>query len=134
VTELPWWTQAKDCDEVANRDRHPAAQTFDGQRLAEERSELDHRDFALRMESLSDRSLAELASRSRSADLTCGRVEFATLAVARYRLKVSDVAELLNKHPNSITKWLNKGLHLEREDPEFKKRLDHLDAAISRQR
>jgi len=30
-------------------------------------------------------------------------------------------------------KWLNKGLRLEREDPEFKNRLDHLDAAISRQ-
>ena len=42
VTELPWWTQAKDCDEVANRDRHPAAQTFDGHK-----KRLDHLDAAI---------------------------------------------------------------------------------------
>jgi hypothetical protein len=28
-------------------------------------------------------------------------------------------------------KWLNRGLRLELNDPEFKARLDHLDAAIS---
>ena len=133
VTELPWWTQAKDDDGVANSDRHPTAKTFDGRRLAEERSELDPSDFAFRMERLTGLPLAELSSRSRSANLTRGRIEFATLAVGRYRLKVSDIAALLDKHPNSITKWLNKGLRLEREDPEFKNRLDHLDAAISRQ-
>ena len=85
------------------------------------------------MERLTGLALAELSSRSRSANLTRGRIEFATLAVGRYRLKIFDIAALLDKHPNSITKWLNKGLRLEREDPEFKNRLDHLDAAISRQ-
>ena len=85
------------------------------------------------MESLSGLPLAELSSRSRRANLTRGRMEFATLAVGRYRLKVADIAALLDKHPNSVTKWLNKGLRLEREDPGFEGRLDHLDAAISRQ-
>ncbi len=28
-------------------------------------------------------------------------------------------------------KWLNRGLRLELNDPKFKARLDHLDAAIS---
>jgi len=85
------------------------------------------------MEPLSSLSIAELSSRSRSANLTRGRIELATLAVGRYRLKVSDISALLDKHPNLITKWLNKGLRLEREDPGFKERLDCLDAAISRQ-
>ena len=53
--------------------------------------------------------------------------------VGRYRLKVADISALLDKHPNSVTKWLNKGLRLERENPEFTELLDHLDAAISRQ-
>ena len=90
-------------------------------------------EFARRMESLSGHSLAELSSRFRGADLTRGRLEFATLAVGRYRLKVSDIAALLDKHPNSVTNWLNNGLRLERQDPGFKERLDHLDASISRQ-
>ena len=49
------------------------------------------------------------------------------------RLRVCDVANLLNKHRNSVTKWLNTGLRLEREDSEFKERLDYLDAVISPQ-
>jgi hypothetical protein len=39
---------------------------------------------------------------------------------------------LIGKHGNSVTKWLNKGLRREGTDPEFKSRLDELDAAISR--
>jgi hypothetical protein len=30
-------------------------------------------------------------------------------------------------------KWLNRGLRLERDDPGFKGRLDHVDSAISEQ-
>jgi len=44
-----------------------------------------------------------------------------------------DIIALLDKHPNSVTKRLNKVLRLERENPDFKELLDHLDAAISRQ-
>jgi hypothetical protein len=84
------------------------------------------------MEAVRGHSLAELSSRTRSADQTRGRVEFTTLAVGRYGLRVCDVAALLCKNPNSVTNWLNSGLRLERDDPGFKKRLDELDVAISR--
>jgi hypothetical protein len=46
-------------------------------------------------------------------------------------VSVCDIAALLRKHPNSVAKWLNRGLRLKRTDPAFKARLDHLDAAIS---
>jgi hypothetical protein len=42
-----------------------------------------------------------------------------------------DLAALAGKHPNSVAKWLNRGLRFEHNDPEFKCRLDHLDSAIS---
>jgi len=84
------------------------------------------------MEAVRDHCLAELSSRTRIADQTRGRVEFGTLAVGGYGLRVCDIAALLCKHPNSVTNRLNSGLRLERDDPEFKKRLDQLDAAISR--
>jgi REP element-mobilizing transposase RayT len=132
VSELPWWVGANNDDEIANPSRHPAATTFDGRRLDEERAELDLSDFSLRMQSVSGRSFTELSSRTRSADQTRGRIEFTTLAVGRYGLRVCDVAALLRKHPNSITNWLNSGLRLERDDLEFKRRLDQFDAAISR--
>jgi hypothetical protein len=84
------------------------------------------------MEAVRGHSLAELSSRTRSADQTRGRVEFTTLAAGGYGLRVCDVAALLRRHPNSVTNWLNRGLRLEHDDPGFKKRLDQLDAAISR--
>ena len=36
--------------------------------------------------------------------------------------------------PNSVIKWLNKGLLLERTEPQFKAWLEHLEAAISENR
>jgi len=42
-----------------------------------------------------------------------------------------DIAAPLGKHRNSVAKWLDRGLRRERSDPEFKYRLDRLDAAIS---
>jgi len=41
-----------------------------------------------------------------------------------------DIAALLGTHPNSVAKWLDRGLRRERSDPEFKSRLDRLDTAI----
>jgi hypothetical protein len=46
--------------------------------------------------------------------------------------RACDISRLLDRHPNSVTKWLNSDLCLERGDPGFKDRLDRLAAAISR--
>ena len=132
VAELPWWSQARNVDEIADVDCHPEATTFDGKSLAGNRAELELSEFAYRFESFSGHTIVDLASRSRSKGLTHGRVEFATLAVSRFGFKCCDVAALLNKHGNSVTNWLNQGLHLAGNDPDFNRRLDQLDAAISR--
>ena len=131
ISELPWWAQGASDDEIADAHRHPAARSFDGRALAEARVELEFGEFVARMETVSGVSPADLSSRSRDSVVTRQRIEFVTLAIARYRLRVCDTAALLGKHPNSVAKWLTKGLRLERDDPEFKARLDQLDAAIS---
>ena len=41
------------------------------------------------------------------------------------------IAALPGKHPNSVAKWLDRGLRLGRNDPDFKSRLHRLDTAIS---
>ena len=131
VSELPWWIQANHVDEIADADRHPDATTFDGLGLAEERAELGLGEFAARFEAASGNALGDLASRFRSPEQVRGRIELSTLAAGRYGLRVRDIAALINKHRNSVTKWLNKGLRRGGTDPEFKRRLDDLDAAIS---
>jgi hypothetical protein len=131
VSELPWWVEAASEDEIADAHRHPEARSFDGRGLAEVRMKLEFGEFVARMESVSGLSLEDLSSRSRNSTLTRQRIELATLAIGRYGLRVCDIAELVGKHSNSVTKWLNRGLRLERNDPEFRARLDQLDAAIS---
>ncbi len=131
VIELPWWKTARNVDEIADPGRHPAATLFDGRQLAEERLEIELSEFASRFEVFSSHALNDLASRFRKPNQIRGRIEFVTLALPRYGFRGRDVAELLGKHGNSVTSWLSKGLSLERSDPTFKRRLDHLDAQIS---
>jgi hypothetical protein len=93
--------------------------------------ELELDEFVARIKTAAGISMAGLSSRSKNPDLVRQRIELASIAIGRYRFRVCDIAALVRKHPNSVAKWLNKGLRLERSDPEFKVRLDHLDAAIS---
>ncbi len=123
---------AQHVDEIAASEQHSAAQTFDGQVLAEERSELPLSEFVGRFQLVSGHSLDDLASRQRSTKHITGRVEFCVLAVSRYGLKSCEIAALLCKGRNSVTRWLNQGLRREHDDPPFASRLDTLDSAISR--
>ena len=86
------------------------------------------------METVTGFSLEDLSSRSRDSALTRQRIKLVTLAIARYRLRVCDIAALVGNHPNSVAKWLNRGLRLERDNAKFRARLDQLDAAISKRR
>jgi len=54
------------------------------------------------------------------------------LAVSRYGFRACDIADLLCKGRNSVTRWLNRGLCDERDNPVFSKQINHLDAEISR--
>ena len=117
---------------VSRRRRHADARTFDGLELAGDRLELTLDELVDRLQALDLVSVDRLSSRSRGAELTLLRAEFAALAIGRYRARTCDVAALLGKHPNSITKWLNRGLRLEREHPGFRQRVDTLDEVASR--
>ena len=131
VVGLPWWAEAQHVDEIATADRHPRATTFDHQFLAEERSELSLPDFVVRFESASGHRLDDLASRLRTERHILGRIEFSLLAVSRYGFKACDIAALLCKGRNSVTRWLNRGLRDERSDPKFSERIHRLDEEIS---
>jgi transposase len=42
-----------------------------------------------------------------------------------------DIAAVLCKGRNSVTRWLNRGLSDEGDDPSFSEQINRLDAAIS---
>ena len=88
-------------------------------------------EFVDRFFATSGHDLSELRSRLRTARVLEARIELATLALARYRLRTRDVADLLEKNRSTVTRWLNAGLQRERDDGDFGLRLDTLDQAIS---
>jgi hypothetical protein len=58
-------------------------------------------------------------------------LELTLVAVSRFGVPSRDIADLLQKHPSSMTRWLNQGLGRERVDSIFRERIDRLDRMIS---
>jgi hypothetical protein len=60
--------------------------------------------------------IEDFASPLKTPTLVEGRIGLTLLGVSRYGFRSTDLAALLGKHPSSMTRWLNKGVSLERED------------------
>jgi len=103
-------------DEVVQQESHPKAKTFDGQTLDDDRLPLSLEEFVVLFERISGHSIADLSSPLRTPDLIQGRIELTVVAVSRFGLRSGDVARVINKHPSSMTRWLNLGLSLEKDE------------------
>jgi hypothetical protein len=88
-------------------------------------------EFVKLFEQFSGHSIDDLSSPLRKPELIRGRIELAILAVGRFGLRSSEVADLLNKHPSSLTRWLNLGTVLNRRDLAFRIRIDRINQRIS---
>jgi len=131
-TRLPWCKGANDEGDIASLDLQPEARTFDDRILVNDLRSPELGIFVARFEHHSDHSIGDLASPLRDSDLIHGRIELSMLAVARYGgFRSRAIADLVNKHPASVTRWLNPGLRRERDDPEFRSRIDTLARLIS---
>ena len=131
LEELPWWESARDKDEIAAVDEHPEAETFDGQSLSDDRIRCSLDQFVELFERHTGHAIQDLASPLKTPALVEGRIELTLLGVSRYGVRSSDLAALLKKHPSSMSRWLNDGVSLERKDPTFRRRINHLDLQIS---
>ena len=131
LEELPWWKSARDKDEIAAADEHPEAETYDGQSLDDDRVRCGLDEFVELFELFTGHAIQDLASPFKTPALVEGRIELTLLGVSRYGVRSTDLAALLDKHPSSMSRWLNEGVSLEREDPGFLRRINHLDRQIS---
>ena len=61
-------------------------------------------------------SLAELRGRSTAVRISQARKALATLVVDRLGHSVADVADLLQKHPGSVSRWLETPRRADRHD------------------
>jgi len=60
-----------------------------------------------------------------------GRIEITILGVVRFGVPSIEVAHLINKHPSSMTRWLNLRISRLQDDLLFRDRINRLDQRIS---
>ena len=131
LEELPWWKGACNADEIVEQETHPKAKTFNGQSLENNRPSVALAEFVELFEQFSEHSIVDLSSPLRTSELIRGRIELTILAVGRFGLRSSEIATLINKHPSSLTRWLNAGTLLNRHDATFRNRINRIDGQIS---
>ena len=131
IRDLPWWRDAENLDEVASPHRHREAKTLDNRPIDEDRVGIEIEDFIILFELHSGYAIRGLRTSLRQPDDVQARVEFATLAAARYGLRSTDVARAIHKHPTSVARWISLGLRKLAEDDVFRERVDSLGHRIS---
>jgi REP element-mobilizing transposase RayT len=131
IGELPWWRMARDQDEIVSPGGDLDAETFDGHPFGDVRPTFTAAEILRLFEEFSGHDREDLASPLRTPRLIEGRVQLTLLAVSRFGVHSRDIANLIHKHPSSMTRWLNQGLKRERMDTAFRERIDRLDGLIS---
>ena len=107
VRKLPWWEKAANDEQLIEPSDAEDAVDYRGDPLpcsADTRIDLNH--AATLVCEATGVPLAYLRGRSRAADVANARRVFAVIAVDYLEHSVADVAQLLRKHPGSVSRWL----------------------------
>jgi len=135
VCHLPWWKAAADDEETLSPEQAPVdACDFSGQPIiSSEKSSLDLPAVLGVFECEMELVPGQLSSSSRTRILCWYRCLFVTLAVSWLGHQRKAVACVLKKDPASVSRWLSEGLELQRSEPSFRSRLDHIALRIEQE-
>ena len=76
-------------------------------------------------------AMDDLAGRTRKPNVVRARELVATLGVERYGLRVAEVAKVLHKSVEGISRCVSRGIDRRQSDREFRKRLERLDEELA---
>jgi len=129
---LPWWRLGRLPREEREDPDAPgrAKREEEVLRSLRERPALDAEELVARASEALGFEPGELASRSRGGELSRARELLAVVAVERYGVKVKDLAEVLHKHPVTVSGWVMRGTRRRTEDAEAAASLDALDRKL----
>ena len=130
LTDLPWWQDAEDQEEIANPRRHAEAETYDQRRTTEDRVPVDLGDLLERFERITGMTATDLKSTKRGPALPGGRIDLTAVAVGRFGHRVCDLAKLLRKNPGTVSRWLGNADRRLLNEPGYRAHLDDLDTRI----
>ena len=107
VRKLPWWKKVSNDDQFIEEEDAQDAVDFRGETISCVPSNRIDLELAAGLVcEATGSSMADLRGRSTSAGISLARKALATLAVDRLGHSVADVADLLHKHPGSVSRWL----------------------------
>lgn len=131
IRELPWWKSADNLDDIASAQTHPESRTFDDRSFEKDRVGIEIEEFIRYFERHFDHMIQSLRSSLRGPMLVEPRIEFATLAAARYGIRSTEIADSVQKHLTTIARLIRGGLTKLLEDRSVRDRIDILDRRIS---
>ncbi len=129
---LPWWRLGRpsrgdlEDPEDSGRSRRKEAAA----RAQRERPVIGAEEFVARVAGAIGVGVEELQGRGRGERLSRARELVAMLGVERWGIRVKDMAQVLGKHPVTVTGWVMRGVRRRVEDQEMARTLDRLDAML----
>jgi len=107
VRDLPLWAEVANDELLADLENHVGAEDFTGKPLESGfHGRLALEEVAQAACQCSPFAIEDLKGRSRSKDLAAVRMNFAVSAVEQHGHAARDVAAFLEKHPGSVSRWL----------------------------
>ncbi len=128
LPKLPWWQTER--DEPVASPEDGAYVDYLGRSIAPERPLLPVNTFLERACGVLDVDVDELASRRRGPRLRDLREMVVAVGVEKFRQRVREIAETLQKNPGSVSRWVTKAAERRFSDRDFAKRLSCLEEAL----
>jgi REP element-mobilizing transposase RayT len=107
IRKLPWWVKVANDDQIVEPEDADDAIDYRGKPLACSAGHgIDLNHAAALICEATGLQISDLSGRSRTADVAKARRALAVIAVDHLEFSVADVARLLQKHPGSVSRWL----------------------------
>jgi putative transposase len=124
---LPWWPRVKDAHVAAQ----PAAPRLDPLgRGGRERPRLDAATFVSRACTRLGVTPERWESAGKGRELSTARYLVAGLAIERWRLRAAELAMVVGRRPEAVSRWAARAGALRVKDESFRRRYETLDAEL----
>lgn len=131
---LPWWRPGrprKEENEAPEIDRTVATIDALGRSTGLERPRVEAAELVERVAARLGLEVGDLAGRRRAPELVEGRELAAALGVERYGVRVKDLATVLDKSAEAVSRMASRGAAKRQGEEEFRRRYEDLDRYLA---
>ncbi|MCP4900769.1 MAG: hypothetical protein GY906_27710, partial [bacterium] len=132
---LPWWSfgrpRREQYDETLTLDSQRPRISMDGLSTAPERRKVELKVFLRCAAEELETPVERLAGTTKLPRIVEARETISLLAVERYGYQVKAIAEELDKHAETASRWIARAVRRRMQDEDYKIEIDELDRKIA---